>query len=88
MNLGPTRSMQNCGNCNAFAPNKGANPPAGQPREGSCCADPPRLMQGQAVMPGSHLNPRGPQMMPVIQGAWPPTAADRWCRKWELAEHE
>lgn len=71
-----------CGTCDAFVPNKAANPPSGRPREGSCCAESPRLVQGAGIVPGSQLTPQGPQMVPVLQGAWPPTAADRWCRQW------
>ena len=82
------RSRQRCGNCDAFVPNKGANPPAGQPRQGACVAAPPTMLQSMAPVPGSHLHPSGPQMQPVIQGAWPPTDADRWCREWVIKENE
>ncbi len=81
----PPRSEQRCGNCNAFLPNKGKPPPE-QPRQGACAAGRPSLMQGMGVVPGSQLSPQGPQMMPVVQGAWPPTSEERWCREWEGTE--
>jgi hypothetical protein len=88
MHVHTSRSLQCCGNCDAFVPNKAANPASGQPRQGACCANPPSLMQGAAPVPGSQLSPAGPQMMSVIQGAWPPTDATRWCRGWDEIEKD
>jgi len=79
----PARSQQSCGNCNAYLPNKASNPRAGQPRQGWCRAAPPMLMQGMAPAPGSIMSASGPQMVPVLQGMWPPTNEDAWCRAWE-----
>jgi hypothetical protein len=81
----PSRAKQSCATCNAFVPNRAA-PASGGAVQGSCVSGPPALMQGMAPVPGSGLSANGPQMMPVVQGVWPPTAADRWCRMWEQEE--
>jgi hypothetical protein len=81
-------SRANCGNCDAFHPNPAAPSRAGQPAIGHCAAMPPQLMQGMAAVPGSHLSPQGPQMMPVVQGAWPPTDASKWCRAHQFREDD
>lgn len=76
----PPRAQQSCSNCNAFFANKQANPRSGEPRQGWCLAAPPVAMPGMAQ--ASPLAAAGqPQM--VMQGIWPPTMADRWCRAWE-----
>jgi hypothetical protein len=74
---------KSCASCDAFLPNPAANPKAGQARQGWCRANPPGLMetmQPHPVAPG--------QMVRVQQGVWPPTAADQWCRAWQLAEEQ
>jgi hypothetical protein len=76
-----SRAQQCCGNCDAFAVQKNYNPPSGQPRVGACVANPP--MPVQVMMPPSIANPSVPQS--GVQGVWPPTVADKWCRHWQLA---
>lgn len=71
-----------CGTCNAFKPNAQANPKSGEPRQGWCLASPPVAMPGMQAAPA--LMPGGQPTM-VMQGVWPPTLADRWCRAWEAA---
>jgi hypothetical protein len=79
---------QCCGTCDAFVPNKAATPGPGQAQLGHCAAGPPSLMQGMAAIPGSQLHPAGPQMMPVVQGAWPPTSSEKWCRAYQPGEDD
>ena len=69
-----------CGNCNAFNPNLQANPKAGEARQGWCVAKPPVCMQVQV----STL--AGPQA--GLQGVWPPTFANQWCREFSPAAKE
>ena len=78
-----SRAQQSCKNCDAFIRNEKAPHKVGEARIGHCVAGPPMLMQGMAPIPGSHLSPNGPQMMPVVQGAWPPTDDSKWCRAWQ-----
>lgn len=66
---------QSCATCNAFNPNKAANPPLGEPRMGWCCANPPGLVPVTMPMPGAF-------------GAFPTTASNQWCRAWSPAEKE
>ena len=66
-----------CATCDAFRGNDAMNPKSGQVRQGWCCANPPTLIQ---VMVQTALH--GPQ--PGMQGAWPPTDADKWCRAWKV----
>jgi len=82
------RSKQACGSCNAFVANKAATSAAGQAQIGHCAAGPPSLMRGMAAIPGSQLQPNAPQMKPVVQGAWPPTSAEKWCRQWDGDDDE
>jgi hypothetical protein len=74
------RSQQSCRNCNAFRPNTKLNPKSGEPRQGWCVATPPAIMQ----IPVQGIN--GPQI--GIQGTWPTTNADLWCRGFEELEDE
>jgi hypothetical protein len=64
-----------CGTCNAFDPVLGGN---GNIRKGSCRASSPGVMQGM-----SQASVVSGQMVPVIQGVWPPTNSEQWCRMWE-----
>ena len=75
-------SEHNCGNCDAWLPNKGQNPKSGEARIGWCRARPPTLIQGMQRV-GSALDPNGPQMIPVHSGSFPPATADMWCREWK-----
>ena len=67
-----TRVRKSCGNCVAYRiPDKG---PAGF---GYCHAKPPIAMQGfsSSALSASPI--------PVLQGVWPPTKEDEWCREWQ-----
>lgn len=81
------RQHQTCANCSAFLPNRQANPKLGEARQGWCRAAPPSLVQGMANV-SSPLSPHAPQVVPVIQGMWPPTNEQQWCRAWEIAEDD
>lgn len=72
------QSEQSCGNCDAFRPIKNAAVGLG-----TCRASIPGVMQGmsqRSVISG--------QVEPVLQGVWPPTRVDEWCRQWQRAEQE
>ena len=78
--LKPPRAAQCCSTCSAWTPNKAKNPRAGTPRPGWCTALPPALIQ--VMIPGVG----GPR--PGVQGAWPTSNADGWCRQWEPMEDD
>ena len=82
----PRRSQQSCVNCNAWVPNAAANPQSGKPRQGWCRAAPPGIMQG-VQMPGPLAKPGTPPI-PTLNGVWPPTDSNMWCRQWEPEEEE
>lgn len=82
----PAQRDQSCSNCNAFLPNLAANPKSGEGRQGWCRATPPQVMPTTVQVPGTSLNPNGPQLMNALQGVTPPTKADGWCRAWEPME--
>jgi hypothetical protein len=68
-----------CATCNAWLPNKQANPRAGVPRQGWCRAAPPGVVQVPVQ------GPLGQQQLGV-QGVWPTSNADQWCRGYEAAD--
>lgn len=70
---------QSCATCDAFSPNRQANPVSGQERQGWCRAAPPQMVQ--TTIPGGVNGP-----MPAIQGMWPPTNTGAWCRAWQPNE--
>jgi len=67
------RSKQNCGNCSAFVA-------VGDGPVGSCCANAPVVMQGLQKSVA-----HGGAGVPVLQGVFPPTRMDAWCRQWQSA---
>jgi hypothetical protein len=69
-----------CATCDAFRANVAQNPKAGDSRQGWCCAEPPKLLQ--VSMP----NVMTGQAQIGLQGAWPPTDADKWCRAWASSD--
>jgi hypothetical protein len=66
------RNKQKCGNCSAFVIYN--NGPLG-----SCRANAPVVMQG---LQKTALQPNPVQ---VVQGVFPPTSAEEWCRQWQSA---
>lgn len=76
-----------CATCNAWLPDKRANPPRGQERMGYCRAKPPVLLVGTTML-GSALDPKGPQSVQTHSGSFPPASADMWCRKHQPKEVE
>jgi len=64
------RSKQNCGNCNAFVIFK-------EGPIGYCHAKAPICMTGLQES-FAHGKP-----VPVLQGVWPPTRMEEWCREWQ-----
>lgn len=73
----PPRKAQSCGNCNAFVPLPN------QPPKGWCRARPPMPAQGIGQQ-----NALSTQMVPIVQGIWPPTSKGEWCRSWEPMEDQ
>lgn len=71
----PKLQAQSCANCNAFLPNRQHNPKSGEARQGWCRAAPPGIVQ--VMVQGL----QGPQA--GLQGVWPPTNSDAWCRAFE-----
>ncbi len=85
----PARSGQSCGTCDAFLRNKAMPSAAGQPQQGWCRAAPPAMIQTVVPKPGGVLQGTGaPQMVPALQGVWPPTTSDGWCRAWGEIDDE
>ena len=64
-----------CATCNAFEPT------AANSKSGLCRAAPPI---GIPVM--GQVSALSQQMVPCIQGGWPPTQAGFWCRSWQAME--
>jgi hypothetical protein len=73
------RRRQKCGNCDSFVEVGNSEAPN---RIGNCCHNPPIAMPIHMQAPGSMLNPSGPQMTQGLQGIWPPTRANMWCKQW------
>lgn len=70
-----------CATCDAFLVNKALQVKVGLPRQGWCRANPPALVQAMMQI----MTPRGPEVQPGFQGAFPPVTSDWWCRQWRFA---
>ena len=74
------RSLQSCGNCDAFVRGRAPKRP-GEPVQGYCHAGTPHLVQ--MMQQGQSLSATGPVMVPVsIPNVWPPVTDNEWCRAW------
>src|SRR5215469_1108930 len=72
-------SEQNCGNCDAFLINSDLKVKPGLPHQGWCRRNPPSVVIGMQ----QQMTVQGPQMLPVTQGQFPPTATNIWCGQWK-----
>ena len=75
MNIIP-RSQQKCGNCDAFVR------AGSQQKAGICVARSPVPIMVHMTNPAANLDPKQPQVIPVVQGMFPAIEEHRWCRQW------